>query len=177
MLNQIVQLKHISCYHISTHVVQIKAAIEINAPLDKVWGVVSNLDNDSKFWTAITSIRNFSSENNEVKREVTLAKTNKCLQTITLHPKEKIHTEWTKGIIKGTKDIILTQRNDATYLEVVLDYKFTGVAGFMSGKITKDIQSETQRAVEFIKEKVEGVNKSLKMEDRKHWADMYDEKE
>jgi len=161
----------------SIHVVEIKAAIEINAPVDKVWEVVSDLDNDAKFWTAITSIRNFSSENNEVKREVTLAKTNKCLQTITLYPNEKIHTEWTKGIIKGTKDIILTQRNSTTYLEAVLDYKFTGMAGFMSGKITKDIQSETQRAVEFIKEKAEGMNKNLKMEDRKHWADMYDEKE
>ena len=157
--------------------VQIKVAIEINTTLDKVWEVVSDLDNDSKFWTAITSIRNFSSENNEVKREVTLAKINKCLQTITLYPKEKIHTEWTKGIIKGTKDIILIQRNGTTHLEVVLDYKFAGMAGFMSGKITKDIQNETQRAVEFIKEKAEGVNKSLEMEDRTHWADMYDEKE
>jgi carbon monoxide dehydrogenase subunit G len=161
----------------STRVVEIKAAIEINAPVDKVWEIVSDLGNDAKFWTAITSIRNFSSENNEIKREVTLAKTNKCLQTITLYPKGKIHTEWTKGIIKGTKDIILTLRNSTTYLEAVLDYKFTGMASFMSGKITKDIQSETQRAVEFIKEKAEGMNKNLKMEDRKHWADMYDEKE
>jgi len=157
--------------------VQIKVAIEINATLDKVWEIISDLDNDSKFWTAITSIRNFSSENNEVKREVTLAKINKCLQTITLHPKEKILTEWTKGIIKGTKDILLTPRNGTTYLQAILDYKFTGMAGFMSGKITKDIQNETQRAVEFIKEKAEGVNKSLEMEDRTHWADMYDEKE
>ena len=157
--------------------VEIKVAIEINAPVDKVWEVVSDLDNDIKFWTAITSIRNFSSENNEVKREVTLAKTNKCLQTITLYPRGKIHTEWTKGTIKGTKDIILTPQNNTTYLEAVLDYKFTGMAGFMSRKITKDIQNETQRAVELIKEKAEGVNKSLKMEDRKHWADMYYEKE
>ena len=159
------------------YMVEIKAAIEINATVDKVWKVVSDLDNDAKVWTAITSIRNLSHENNEVKREVVLAKVNKCLQTITMYPKEKIHTEWTKGIIQGTKDIILTQRNSATYLEAVLDYKFTGMAGFMSGKITKDIRSETERAVEFIKEKAEGVDKSLKMEERTHWADMYDDKE
>ncbi len=155
---------------------EIKAAIEINAPVDKVWEVVSNLDNDSKFWTAITSIRNLSHENNQIKREVTLAKVNKCLQTITLYPKEKIHTEWTKGIIKGTKDIILTPKGGTMHLEAVLDYKFTGMAGFMSGKITRDVTSEAERAVEFIKEKAEGVDKSLKMEERKHWADMYDDK-
>jgi ribosome-associated toxin RatA of RatAB toxin-antitoxin module len=154
---------------------EIKAAIEINASADKVWKVISDLDNDPKFWSAITLIRNISRENNEVKREVILAKVNKCLQTVTLYPKEKIHTEWTKGIIKGTKDLILTSKESVTSLEAVLDYKFTGMAGFMSGKITKDVTNEAQRAVESIKEKAEGVDKSLKMEDRTHWADMYDE--
>ncbi|MGI0027295.1 MAG: type II toxin-antitoxin system RatA family toxin [Nitrosopumilaceae archaeon] len=156
---------------------QIKAAVEINASVDKVWEVVSDLDNDSKFWTSITYIRNISHNNNEVKREITIAKVNKCLQTITLYPKEKIHTEWAKGIIKGTKDIILTPRGSGTYLESVLDYKFSGVAGFLSGKITKDVTIEAQRAVESIKEKAEGVDKSLQMEERTHWADMYDDKE
>jgi len=158
-------------------VAEIKAAIEINAQVDKVWEVVSDIDNDSKVWTAITSIRNISRENNEVKREVILAKVNKCLQTVTLYPKEKIHTEWTKGVINGAKDILLTARNGTTYLEVVLNYKFTGMAGFMSGKITKDIKNEVERAVEFIKAKAEGVDKSLQMEERTHWADMYDDKE
>jgi carbon monoxide dehydrogenase subunit G len=157
--------------------VEIKASLEINAPLDKVWEVVSDLDNDPKFWTSITSIRNISAENNAVKREVTLAKTNKCLQTITLYPKEKVHTEWTKGIINGIKDITLTPKGNATYLETVLNYKFSGMAGFLSGKITKDVTIEAQRAVEFIKEKAEGIDKSLNMEERKHWADMYDDKE
>ena len=155
--------------------VEIKAAIEINTPVDKVWQVISDLDNDFKFWTAITSIRNISRENNVVKREVLLAKTNKCLQTITLYPNEQIHTEWTKGIIKGTKDIFLSSKNNATYLEVVLHYKFTGMAGLMAGKITKDVQNEAERAVEFIKTKAEGGNTGLKMEERTHWADMYDD--
>ncbi|VVC06250.1 Uncharacterised protein [uncultured archaeon] len=157
--------------------VEIKAAIEINSPVDKVWQVISDLDNDPKFWTSITSIRNISHENNMVKREVLLAKINKFLQTITLYPNEKIHTEWNKGIIKGTKDILLTSKNNTTYLEVVLNYKFTGMAGLMSGKITKDIQNEAERAVEFIKAKAEGVDTSLKMEDRTHWADMYNDNE
>jgi len=156
---------------------EIKTAIEINASVDKVWEVVSDLDNDPKFWTSITSIRNISHENNEIKREVTLVKVNKCLQTITFYPKEKVHTEWEKGIIKGTKDIILTPRNSGTYLESVLNYKFSGMAGFMSGKITKDVTIEAQRAIESIKQKAEGVDTSLHMEERTHWADMYDDKE
>src|SRR5690348_10940276 len=156
---------------------EIKAGIEINASVDKVWEVVSDLDNDPKFWTSITSIRNISRDNNEIKREVTLAKVNKCLQTITLYPKTKVHTEWTKGIIKGTKDIIITPQNNGAYVESVLDYKFSGMAGFMSGKITKDVTIEAQRAIESIKQKAEGVDMNLQMEERTHWADMYDNKE
>ncbi len=156
---------------------EIKMAVEINASVDKVWEVISNFDNDPKFWTSITSIRNISHENNEIKREVTLAKVNKCLQIITFYPKEKVHTEWVKGIIKGTKDIIITPRNNGTYLESILDYKFSGMAGFLSGKITKDVTIEAQRAVESIRQKAEGVDTSLHMEERTHWADMYDDKE
>src|SRR5689334_13747992 len=156
---------------------EIKTAIEINASVDKVWEIISDLDNDPKFWTSITSIRNISHENDEVKREVIIAKVNKCLQTITLYPKTKMHTEWVKGIIKGTKDVIITPRNNGTYLESILDYKFSGMAGFLSGKITKDVTIEAQRAVESIKLKAEGVDTNLHMEERTHWADMYDDKE
>ena len=35
---------------------EIKASIEINASVDKVWEVVSDLDNDPKFWTCAFSL-------------------------------------------------------------------------------------------------------------------------
>jgi carbon monoxide dehydrogenase subunit G len=155
---------------------EMKSSTMINAPVEKVWSIISDIDDDIKFWKAITSIRNLSIEKNVVKREVVLGKVNKCLQTVTLFPKEKILTEWTKGSILGTKEITLLSQGNTTQLDVTMDYKFSGIAGFMSGKIKKDIQNESDRAVEMIKEIAEGTEKSLNMEERKTWADLINNK-
>ena len=48
----------------------IEAAITINAPQDKVWEVISDLDNEPKFWKGTKSIRNISKDGNTVIREV-----------------------------------------------------------------------------------------------------------
>ena len=157
--------------------VEIKVRTQINAPTDKVWNIISNINDDPKFWKGTTAIRNLAKDDNLIIREVTIGKVGRCSQTVTLFPKEGIHIRWTKGFIAGTKDLVLAPMGNATQLEVVLEYKLSGMATFMSGKITKDVTIEAQRAVEFIKEKAEGVDKSLNMEERKHWADMYDDKE
>ena len=60
----------------------IQVEIEINAPIDKVWGIVSDIDNESKFWKGTKEVRNISKEGNIINREVTIAfRDQKCLQT------------------------------------------------------------------------------------------------
>ena len=89
--------------------VQIQSSVDINAPLEKVWNVVSDLDAEPKFWKGTKEVRNISKQGNIITREVTIAfKDSKCMQTVTLYPKEKIQAEFTKGVINGTKTIILT---------------------------------------------------------------------
>ncbi|MGI0082036.1 MAG: type II toxin-antitoxin system RatA family toxin [Nitrosopumilaceae archaeon] len=157
---------------------EITASVQVNAPLEKVWSVVSDLDNEPMFWKAMTGIRNISQEGSVVRREVTLGKVNRCMQIVTLSPKEKVHTEWIKGTIKGTKDLILSPNGNTTKLEAVLDYKFTGMAGFLSGKLQKDVQFEAEQAIQLIKEKAEGQpEKTVKMEERPLWADLINEKD
>ena len=79
---------------------KIESTVEINAPIEKVWEIVSDIDNESKFWKGTKSVRNISKEGNIVNREITIAfKDKKCLQKVTLYPKEKIHALFTKGII------------------------------------------------------------------------------
>src|SRR5574341_697815 len=95
---------------------EIKSSTEINSPVDKVWNIVSDLERESKFWSNITKVRTLSTENNVVKREITIGKVDRCLQTVTLYPKEKILAEFTKGIIGGTKTTTLTPRDNGTFL-------------------------------------------------------------
>lgn len=155
---------------------EIKASIQINAPLEKVWNIVSDLDGEPKFWNNISSVRNISGEGNVVKREITIGKGDRCLQTVTLYPKEKVHAEFTKGIIKGTKTINTSSVGGGTNLEIVWNIKFTGGAGFMKGMLLKTFQQQTENVIQMIKEEAEnGKQQSqMRMETRKHWADLID---
>jgi carbon monoxide dehydrogenase subunit G len=156
--------------------VEIKVKVNINAPTEKVWDVISKIDDDPTFWKGTTATRNLAKDNNSITREVTIGKADRCLQTVTLFPKEGIHIRWTKGAITGTKDLLLVPIGDATRLEVILKYKLSGMATFLSGKITKDLQREADEAVNLIKEKAEGITRDLQMEERRSWADLVNEK-
>ena len=135
---------------------EIRAFVEINAPSEKVWNIVSDLDNEPKFWKGTKEVRNISKENNVIIREVTIAfKDSKCMQTVTLYPKEKIHAEFTKGIINGTKTVSLKPQGNSTNLEVVWNIKLSGMMGMFTGMVKKHIQSGTEQALESIKQEAE----------------------
>jgi len=137
--------------------VQIQSFVEINAPLDKIWDIISDLDAEPKFWKGTKEVRNISKQGNVVTREVTIAfKDSKCLQTVTLYPKEKIQAVFTKGIIDGTKTIILTQKEGTTRLEAIWDMKLSGMMGMFTGMVKKHIQSGTEQALQSIKQEAEG---------------------
>lgn len=135
---------------------QIQASIEVNAPLDKVWNIVADLDSEPKFWKGTKEVRNISKEGNIVNREVIIAfKDSKCLQTVTITPKEKIHAQFTKGVIEGTKTVSVSPQGDKTRLEAVWEIKLSGMMGMFTGMIKKHIQSGTEQALQSIKEEAE----------------------
>ena len=135
---------------------QIQASTEINAPLEKVWNIISDLDSEPKFWKGTKEIRNITKEGNVVNREVTIAfKDSKCLQTVTVYPKEKIHAQFTKGIINGTKIISISPQGSKVKLDAIWDIKLTGMMGMFTGMIRKHIQSGTEQALQSIKEEAE----------------------
>lgn len=152
--------------------VEIKVKVQIDAPIEKVWEVVSRVDKEPKFWNLTKSIRNISKSGNEIVREVILGKMEKCHQKITLLPKEAVHVLWTKGVITGTKDIVLTSLGNATLLEVKMDYKISGPARFFPGTIADELHMEAELAVDQIKETAEGRPHYIPMEERKMWADL-----
>ncbi|MGI0026772.1 MAG: type II toxin-antitoxin system RatA family toxin [Nitrosopumilaceae archaeon] len=136
--------------------VLIQSSVDINAPLEKVWNIVSDLDSEPKFWKGTKEVRNISKQGDVVMREVTIAfKDSKCMQTVTLYPKEKIQAEFTKGVINGTRTIILTPKEGAIQLEAVWDMKLSGMMGMFTGMVKKHIQSGTEQALQSIKQEAE----------------------
>ena len=134
----------------------IDTSIEINAPLDKVWDIISDLDAEPKFWKGTKETRIISRDGNLITREIIIAfRDSKCMQKITLEPKKRIHAEFTKGIIKGSKTLILKSKDGGSILEANWDVKIGGLAGMFTGMIKKHIRSGTEQAIESIKKQAE----------------------
>jgi len=134
----------------------IDTSIGINAPIDRVWDIISDLDNEPKFWRGTKETRIISRDGNVVTREITIAfRDSKCMQKITIQPKEKIYAEFTKGIIKGSKTLTLKPKDGSSLLEANWDVKMSGLAGMFTGMIKKHIRSGTEQALESIKQKAE----------------------
>ena len=134
----------------------IDTSIEINAPINKVWDIISDLDGEPKFWKGTKETRIISRDGNLITREIVIAfRDSKCMQKITIEPKEKIHAEFTEGIIKGSKTLNLKSKDNGSILEANWDIKMGGLAGMFTGMIKKHIRSGTEQAIELIKKQAE----------------------
>jgi len=68
--------------------VEIQVSVEIDAQINNVWNIVSDIDNEPKFWKGTKEIRNISKKDNTVIREVTIAfRDQKCMQEVKVYPK------------------------------------------------------------------------------------------
>ena len=134
----------------------IEVEIEINSTIDKVWEVVSDIDNEPKFWKGTKEVKNISKEGNTINREITIAfRDQKCLQQVKIYPKEKIEAKFTKGIIEGEKIISITSEGEKIILSAYWDIKLTGMMGMFTNIIKKHIKSGTEQAMQSIKEEIE----------------------
>ena len=134
----------------------IDASIDINASVDKVWDIISDLDSEPKFWKGTKETRIISRDDNVITREIIIAfRDSKCLQKITVQPKEKIHAEFTEGIIKGSKTLSLKPNDTGSSLKANWDVKMSGLASMFMGMIKKHIRSGTEQAIEAIKQEAE----------------------
>ena len=134
----------------------IETSIEVNAPIERVWELVSDIDNEPKFWKGTKEVRNISKEGNVVNREIIIAfRDQKCQQEVTLYPKEKITAVFTKGIISGSKTVNLISQDKQTVIQANWNIKLTGVMGMFTGMIKKHIRNGTDLALQSIKDELE----------------------
>ncbi len=135
---------------------KIEVSTKIKSTVDKVWDIISDIDNEAKYWKGTKEIHNISKDGNKIKREIIIAfRDSKCLQEVTLNPKEKIEVEFTKGIIEGTKTINLKTLEGEILLEAIWDVKLSGMMGMFTGMIKKHVKSGTEQALQAIKSEAE----------------------
>ena len=137
-------------------VAKIEVSTKIKSTVDKVWDIISDIDNEPKYWKGTKEIRNISKDGNKINREIIIAfRDSKCLQEVTLYPKEKIEAVFTKGIIQGSKTINLKTLEGEILLEAIWDVKLSGMMGMFTGMIKKHVKSGTEQALHAIKSEAE----------------------
>ena len=135
---------------------EIKTSVIINSTQEKIWDVISDIDNEPKFWKGTKEVKNISKKENQISREITIAfRDQKCLQEVTIVPKKTIKAVFTKGVIVGEKILTLSKVKDSFELEAVWDVKLSGMMGMFTGMIKKHIKSGTEQALQAIKKEVE----------------------
>ena len=135
--------------------VEVDIMLQVNVPFEKIWNIISKVDNDPNYWKSISCIRNTSRDGNTIIRKVQLSNGSKCQQKITLFPKEGIHVQWMKGPIIGTKDIMLVDNGSTTIIRVQINYKLGKVTRARSTSVLDELQSEAEHALQLIKKQVE----------------------
>jgi carbon monoxide dehydrogenase subunit G len=138
--------------------VSIKANVEVNAPSEKIWEIISDVDKDSLYWEGLNSSKNTRKEANLVERDVKVGFMGHAgHQIIKLNPKASIDLTMTSGPMKGTRQLKLVPLDDMnTRLEVSWNFEFSRVPVFARGFAKSQVQRVTKEALEKIANAAEG---------------------
>ena len=137
--------------------ITINASREMSAPLDQIWNIIADVDNEPEYWRGTKTVKNIRKAGNKIEREVTIAfKDSKCRQTVVLNPKKSVEIMITEGLIKGTKTVVLNPSNNhKTRIDVVWNIKLAGFLGVFAGMVKRHIATGTDEALARIAKAVE----------------------
>ena len=123
---------------------------DIAASLDKIWGIISDIDNEPRYWHGTKSVKNIRKDVNTVEREIVMAfRESKCREIVVLDPKKSVKADITDGILRGTEKDIIVNSNGAgrTKIEVVWNIKLSGLKIMFATIIKKHIKQGTEDAL------------------------------
>ncbi|MFI5419549.1 MAG: SRPBCC family protein [Nitrososphaerales archaeon] len=137
---------------------KIVATIEITAPQEMVWKIISDLDNETEYWWGTREVRNISREGNMIKREIYQNFRNHAIsQDVFLRPPDEIEIRYLKGLTEGVKFLRLEAVSKETQKLVVLwDIHFTGIYRLATPFISRHVKKGTTDALQRIKDVSEG---------------------
>jgi ribosome-associated toxin RatA of RatAB toxin-antitoxin module len=123
---------------------------EIPATLDKVWDIVSDIDNEPRYWHGTKSVKNITKKGDITEREVVIAfKESKCRELVVLDPKKSVKVDVIDGIMKGTEKNITINSNgtNKTKIDVVWNIRLSGFKRVFAIMIKKHIKEGTEDAI------------------------------
>lgn len=129
---------------------------EIRASLDRLWEIVSDVDNEPKYYDGLNSVKNLSRIGNVTEREVVVGfLKHEGRQTVTLDPKRSVEVRMTKGPMIGTRITTLNAVSDSkTRIDVSWSVEFR-VPTFVQSMVKGEVEKGTERALNRIAKEAE----------------------
>src|ERR687897_2200624 len=147
----------------ATSLEEIRVSREISAPVDKVWNIISNIDNETKYWPVFKDIKNINKTGNTTEREVTLIAgpqgETKTHQIVTVNPRQfLVETNLTEGPVTGTRVLTLSPSavdNTKTEIKAIWEVDLSGIPLLGRGFAKDGITGTTEEALGKIAQAVE----------------------
>ena len=144
----------------ATSLEEITATREIPSPIDQVWNVVSDIDNETRYWSTFKAIKNINTipinvTSNTTEREVTIEAgpfgDTVTHQFVTVNPEQfVIKTNITEGPVTGTRTLTLTPSSsstNATRIDVLWNVDLSGIPLFGRGFAKDGILRTTEESL------------------------------
>ncbi len=145
----------------ATSLEEIKVSRKISAPVDQIWNIVSDVDNETKYWTTYKTIKNINKIDNIIEREVTVTagpQNAKTHQFVTVNPEQMvIQTNITEGPVTGSRVLTLSPSSDinATKIDVLWNIDMSGIPVIVKGLAKDNFMKTTEEALNRIAQIVE----------------------
>jgi carbon monoxide dehydrogenase subunit G len=124
---------------------------EVPAPLDRVWDIVADVDNEPRYYPGLNTVKNISRSGNVIEREVTVGfRDSRGRQTVVLHPKESVEVTMTEGPMTGTRIVKLSPSGDKTKVDISWDFELVGIPLLFRGNVKNQIMKGTREALDRI---------------------------
>jgi Polyketide cyclase / dehydrase and lipid transport len=143
--------------------------ILIRASKETVWGIISDLDNESEYWYGTKEVKVLSKHGETIRREITQNfRNHRIIQEVILHSSDSIEIFYLKGLTEGKKVMTIEQVTEGSQrLRVIWSVHFTGIYRLATPIIARHTSLGTEHALERIRTAAESLEKKLREESRK----------
>ena len=144
---------------------KIEHTVEINASRDRVWDIISDLDNESRYWHGTRVVENISKNGDVIERNIMQNFGNrKIRQRVILHPKNSVEIQYLKGMTEGVRLLSIESLDESRQrLRAHWDVTFTGMLKLATPMIRSHVEKGTLGALQRIKDAAERKETEVKL--------------
>lgn len=138
----------------------ISVSREISAPAGRIWGIVSDVNNEIKYWSTYKKITNVNLTDNSVERRVMVSigpQNTMSHQIVTIYPEQmKTETNLIEGLVTGNRIIKIDPiSNSKSIVHVEWNINLSGFPANGRGIAENSIKQTTEGALHNIANELE----------------------